>query len=516
MFALVLDLCVSEPMLFGRLIRYMAPFISNNPGRGMAVGCLPLAMLAGWGLDAVMQAPASPRRRLAVTAAVLAVGGAVAAVLLFATPLGTHPVPHVAIALPAVALAVALLGLWLRENLLTGIVAAMFALAEMLAWNGMLLPDMMKGGNLYPAPLKDLAWKMNYPLENRRINDRQPNTRLYFLNFLMNGYDPLHLMQTRSTISPVSVPKEKYLVRQVGAQEPTTMSQRGNLFLKRRFWLAREYCPGPLPKHERLFPSARVAFLPGIQGIPVPAVTMDQIPETGLSEKEDEKSLLADGRPLLIKREMMKDPGVTATIGKAETGRRHASLFLTVTGQGAAKFVPVFKDEAGDDFEFGMQCKADLKAGQPQTIEFPMPDNEKTQVLLRVDFAESTPELLITAASVATDGGDENGCIKIVRQTANQVDLQLADLPGPRVLLFVDSYYPGWTATVNGKETALLPANNAFKAIVVPAGSSEVRFAFSSARVTIGIALSAIAVMLVASAVIIAAISDRRRERVNP
>jgi len=517
LFGLVLDLSVSQPILFGRLVRVAAPFISNNPGRGMAVGCLPLAMLAGWGLDAVLQSSGTMRRKLAASALAAAVGGAVLATLVFAVPPGNQQhVPAIAVALPAAALATALLGLWLREHLIAGMVAAMLVLGEILAWNGLLLPAMMKPEMLYQGPLAALASRKEIPQANRRTADPKPNTRLYDLQPIMNGYDPLHLLTTRNAITPVNVPPDKFMARDITKSEPTAMSQRGNLFLKRRFWLAREYCASPLPKHERLYPSTRVAFLPGVQGLPVPAVAMDQIPETGLSNKQEEKNLLKDGRPLLIRREMMKDPNVTATIGETVTGGRHASLFLTATGQGSAKFVPVFKDEVGGTFEFGVQHEADLKKDQPQTFEFPMPDNTKSQVLLRVDFAESASEMLITGASVATDGDDENDRIKIVGQSANQVDVHLADLPAPRVLLFVDSYYPGWKATVNGREAPILPANNAFKAVVVPAGSSDVRFTFSSTRATLGIVLGCMAVLLVVMAVVSSACLNRERKTAMP
>jgi hypothetical protein len=515
LFALVLDLSVSEPLLFGRLIRAVAPFISNDPGRGMAVGCLPLAMLAGWGLDAVMQSSATLRRRMAITALVISVGGAVLTVLAFAVPPGYHPVPPVAVALPAMALAAALMGLWLREHLLTGIVAAMLLLGEILAWNGVLLPDMMKGEILYQGSLERLASKKGYSLENRRITDRKPNTRLYDLQFIMNGYDPLHLLATRGVITPVLAPTDKFLIRSIEEQEPAALSQRGNLFLKRRFWLAREYCPGPLPGHGRLFPPARVVFLPGAGDIPVPAVAMDRIPETGLSEKENETSLLGNGHPLLIKREMMKDPGVTATIGEAAPGGRHGSLFLTLVGQGRVRFVPVFKNVATGDMQLGLQRDATLKTGEPQTLEFPMPDSDRVQVYLRVDFFESAQEVLVTTASVATDAGDEKDHVRIVRQTANQTDLRLSDLSGPRVLLFVDSFYPGWKAAVDGKEVPILRANDAFKAIVVPAGSSEVRFTFSSARITVGLVLAGMAVILVVLATA-AQILEGRRGAVPP
>ncbi len=504
LFALVLDLSISGPLLFGRLVRVVAPFISNNPGRGMAVGCLPLAMLAGWGLDTVMQASATLRRRLVASALVAVVGGAVLATLWFAAPPGNHPVPRVAVVLPAMALAAALLGLWLRERLLTGIVTAMLVLGEVLAWNTVLLPGMMNPAMLYPSPLKNLASRTNYALENRRATDPSPNSRLYHLLFAMNGYDPLHLLKTREAVTPIMAPPGKSMMRNIQAHESTALSLRGNLFLKRRFWLAREYCPEPLPPHGRLYPSARVVFLPGAHGLPVPAVAMGQIPETGLSRKENETSLLSNGHPLLIKPEMMKDPNTTATLGEAVPGDRHASLFLTVSGQGVLKLVPIFKNHATEETQFGIQREIKLKTDEPQTLEFPMPDSKEAQVLLRVDFTEPAHELLITAAGVATDGDDEDSHIHIVRQTANQTDLHLADLPEARVLLFVDSYYPGWKAAVNGKEVPILPANNAFKAIVVPAGTSEVRFSFSSTRVTMGLVPAGIAVSLSILAVLAA------------
>jgi uncharacterized membrane protein YfhO len=82
-------------------------------------------------------------------------------------------------------------------------------------------------------------------------------------------------------------------------------------------------------------------------------------------------------------------------------------------------------------------------------------------------------------------------------------------------LLFVDSFYPGWKAAVDGKEVPILRANDAFKAIVVPAGSSEVRFTFSSARITVGLVLAGMAVILVILATA-AQILERRRGAVPP
>ena len=509
LFFIILDLSVSEPLVFGYIVRAVVPSISNNPGRGMAVGCLPLAMLAGWGLDAIMQSSATRRRKMAISALVVAVGGAGLAILLLAAPLGAHAVPPVSMVFPALALVAALFGLWLREHLLTGILAAMFVLGEILAWNGTVLPDVMRGEILYQGSLRNLAMRKVFPLDNRRLVDNQPNKMLYDLQFIMNGYDPLHLLATRNTESPILIAPEKYMNRNIDAREPTVMSARGNLFLKRRFWLAREYCPRPLPGHGRLFPPARVVFLPDAHDLPVPAVAMDQVPETGLSAREHDASLLVDGQPRLVQGKKQRVPeagapsilAAVADLGEAATGSRHASLFLTFAGEGAIRLRPSFRDEYSGAQRYGFRRDTTLKVGEPQTLEFPLPDFDLMHVLLRVEFLGTNTEVLITAADTATDGDDKQDQIHIVRQTANQTDLRLTDLPGPRVLLFVDSFYPGWKATVDAKEVPILAANDAFKAIVVPAGSSEVRFAFSSTRVTVGLVLAGTAMALIGLAV---------------
>ena len=78
---------------------------------------------------------------------------------------------------------------------------------------------------------------------------------------------------------------------------------------------------------------------------------------------------------------------------------------------------------------------------------------------------------------------------------ANSVEVRLHDLPGPRVLTFIDSHYPGWKAYVDGSEAPILLANDAFKAVVVPAGTHEVRFVFRPMRVYTGLVISVLAVI---------------------
>jgi uncharacterized membrane protein YfhO len=63
-----------------------------------------------------------------------------------------------------------------------------------------------------------------------------------------------------------------------------------------------------------------------------------------------------------------------------------------------------------------------------------------------------------------------------------------------------DQYYPGWEATVNGTPTPILRANYAFKALRVPAGSSDIVLEYRPKSVPLGAGLS-LAAMLVAGAI---------------
>lgn len=62
----------------------------------------------------------------------------------------------------------------------------------------------------------------------------------------------------------------------------------------------------------------------------------------------------------------------------------------------------------------------------------------------------------------------------------------------PGMLILHDTYYPGWKAYVDGRETEILPANAAFRAVAVPAGRHKVRFAYEPASLRAGVVISSI------------------------
>jgi hypothetical protein len=105
-------------------------------------------------------------------------------------------------------------------------------------------------------------------------------------------------------------------------------------------------------------------------------------------------------------------------------------------------------------------------------------------------------------------GGAWNGRPAPVTFTTNDpehVVLQV-DAPEHGFVVLADQWFPGWTATVDGRPTEILRADYLFRAVEVPPGPSTVEFRYFPARLCAGMALSALTLIALAMAV-------RRSER---
>ncbi|HEX9045772.1 MAG TPA: YfhO family protein [Verrucomicrobiae bacterium] len=83
-----------------------------------------------------------------------------------------------------------------------------------------------------------------------------------------------------------------------------------------------------------------------------------------------------------------------------------------------------------------------------------------------------------------------NSSVRFVTDEADRVTVE-ADFPKPGFLLLLDTYFPGWTATVNGSSAKIYRADYNFRAVPVPAGKSTVDFSYRPASFRIGLMLSA-------------------------
>jgi hypothetical protein len=64
------------------------------------------------------------------------------------------------------------------------------------------------------------------------------------------------------------------------------------------------------------------------------------------------------------------------------------------------------------------------------------------------------------------------------------------DAACPGLLVLSDTYFPGWTATVNGRDRTIYPTNGAFRGVPVAKGTSRVEFRYEPRAFPIGIALA--------------------------
>ena len=82
------------------------------------------------------------------------------------------------------------------------------------------------------------------------------------------------------------------------------------------------------------------------------------------------------------------------------------------------------------------------------------------------------------------------------------------DADKPARLILLDAYFPGWGATVNGRDAEISPANGAFRSVPVPAGRSHVVFRYAPRSVLIGGIVSVVAWIVLAG---LALVHVRRR-----
>jgi hypothetical protein len=72
-----------------------------------------------------------------------------------------------------------------------------------------------------------------------------------------------------------------------------------------------------------------------------------------------------------------------------------------------------------------------------------------------------------------------------------------AELSGPAFVVLVETYDPGWRASVDGRAVPVLRANHAFRAVRAPAGRHVVEFIYRPPSVVAGLVISATALVAV-------------------
>lgn len=68
--------------------------------------------------------------------------------------------------------------------------------------------------------------------------------------------------------------------------------------------------------------------------------------------------------------------------------------------------------------------------------------------------------------------------ISILKRIDTETIIHVRDNSSPQILILTDTYYPGWHAYIDNKETHIYPANIRHRAIIVPSGNHVIRFLY--------------------------------------
>ena len=82
----------------------------------------------------------------------------------------------------------------------------------------------------------------------------------------------------------------------------------------------------------------------------------------------------------------------------------------------------------------------------------------------------------------------------------------------PAVFYLSDGNFPGWHASVNGKETPVLHANYNFRGVLVPAGRSDIEFWYLPKSVIVGGIVSILGIVVTVGFVIVDNIIQSRKK----
>lgn len=479
LFVIMADFTLGRPMPFGQLAYLVDIVHFRTPWRAGILMALPLAMLAGFGVDTMVQgAPMAVRRRI-VYSAIVAVTAA-ACLWYVWNWIELHsalPVSLGAVAAPGL-LALVVIGVaWspdVRARRYAGPLLCALVFAEIFVWvHTYMFPWLMDDQRFDPPPAvtarPDKIWQ-----GNARGTDAIPNGLMYAMTPAINGYEPLCPAPLRTALTGLTD-----YSRFIKDHDVTLDNNRGNLFLKRPFWLVRQYVRGPLPPRDALFPPATTAFYQGTG--PLPIQKARGAFSTSISSQAGTTSL---GTPEMLA--ACRVSPLRYVLPVVQLDGRHSALRVTVDLAGEGTIQSKFRLPDGGALP-GRRYRW-LQSGRHE-LEFPLPEAGAVQPVLT--FAGNRPERLdVVEAVVARDNADEGGLIHVVKRSANAVDLDVDALSGPRLLLFVDYEYAGWQAFVDGAKAPILTVNDAFKGVCLTPGAHRVRFQFRPLKTYAGAGVS--------------------------
>jgi hypothetical protein len=136
-------------------------------------------------------------------------------------------------------------------------------------------------------------------------------------------------------------------------------------------------------------------------------------------------------------------------------------------------------------------------------------DAMRTLQRLTNDDFDPTREVLLDREIHTGSQRSPKAKAKILRYENTFVTIE-AETNDDGILVFLDSYYPGWKAYVDGRETSIVRANHFYRAVPVPRGKHRVEFKYEPLSFKIGLIISSVAVFLIVGVSIVLFFRKRR------
>ena len=111
-----------------------------------------------------------------------------------------------------------------------------------------------------------------------------------------------------------------------------------------------------------------------------------------------------------------------------------------------------------------------------------------------VVLLEEQPPPMKMAAEGGAAGTATNGSVRVVSYEPDDITIE-ASAPRPAYLVLLDTYFPGWSATVNGEPAPILRADYNFRAVPLPAGRAAVHFSYRPLSFRIGLYLCGVGLL---------------------
>ena len=119
-------------------------------------------------------------------------------------------------------------------------------------------------------------------------------------------------------------------------------------------------------------------------------------------------------------------------------------------------------------------------------------------------------EVLLSEPASVDEVADFSGLVEDVQYGANKVVIKTRQ-SGAGFLVLLDSWFPGWTATVNGAPSHIFRANHFYRAVQLSSGAHTVEFSFEPVGFWLGLWISVATLVSMIALYLLQHVGNRRR-----